>query len=55
MQVNTINIIESSGYKVKFSVDKLRVFLNGIGTDYQTINQIVEYVIDELYEGVSAK
>ena len=55
MQVNTIDIMKSSGEKVKFSLDKLRASLKSIGAHHQTINQIVDNVRDELYHGISTK
>lgn len=55
METNTINIIKSSGEKVKFSLDKLRASLNRIGADKKTVSQIIDKVRDELYQGISTK
>jgi hypothetical protein len=55
METNTINIIKSSGEKVKFSLDKLRTSLKRIGADNHTISQIIDKVRDELYQGISTK
>ena len=55
METNTIDIIKSSGEKVKFSLDKLKASLRRIGADQQTVNQIVDNVRDELYQGISTK
>ena len=55
METNTIDIIKSSGEKVKFSLDKLKASLRRIGADEQTVNQIVDNVRDELYQGISTK
>ena len=55
MEIDTIDIIKSSGEKVKFSLDKLKLSLKRIGTDDHTVNQIVDTVKDELYEGISTK
>lgn len=48
-------VIKSSGEKVKFSLDKLRSSLSKSGADNQTINQIIDKVRDELYNGISTK
>ena len=55
MQVNTIDIMKSSGEKVKFSLDKLKASLKRIGAHHQTINQVVDNVKEELYHGISTK
>lgn len=55
METHTIDIIKSSGEKVKFSLDKLKLSLKRVGTDNQTVNQIVDTVKDELYQGISTK
>lgn len=55
MEIDTIDIIKSSGEKVKFSLDKLKLSLKRVGTDNQTVNQIVDTVKDELYQGISTK
>lgn len=50
-----IDIIKSSGEKVKFSLDKLRTSLKHSGADQHLIDQILEKVQEELYEGISTK
>ncbi|WP_298493590.1 restriction endonuclease [uncultured Algibacter sp.] len=55
METNSIEIIKSSGEKVKFSLDKLKASLKRIGTDQKTVNQIINKVRDELYQGISTK
>lgn len=55
MKTNSIDIIKSSGEKVKFSLDKLKTSLKRIGADKQTIKQIIDKVRDELYQGISTK
>ena len=50
-----IAIIKSSGEKVKFSMDKLRTSLKHSGADHNLVEQIVDKVQDELYEGISTK
>ena len=55
METNTINIIKSSGEKEKFSLDKLSSSLKRVGADNQTVNQIINTVKNELYEGISTK
>ncbi|MCL5128261.1 ATP cone domain-containing protein [Algibacter sp. L4_22] len=55
METDTIDIIKSSGEKVKFSIEKLRTSLRRIGADEQTVNQTINRVRDELYQGISTK
>ncbi|MBR9846063.1 MAG: ATPase [Algicola sp.] len=50
-----IEIKKSSGETVKFSLDKLRASLKRTGADSQTIDQIINNVRDELYQGISTK
>ncbi len=51
----TQHIVKSSGEKVKFSIEKLRGSLRHSGADDILINQIVDTVRDELYQGISTK
>jgi len=55
MENQSLDIIKSSGEKVKFSLDKLRGSLNHTGADKQTVDQIIGRVRDELYQGISTK
>ena len=50
-----IDIIKSSGEKVKFSLDKLRNSLKHSGADHDLIDQILGKVQEELYAGISTK
>lgn len=50
-----IDIIKSSGEKVKFSMDKLRASLKKSGADQRTVNDIIDKVKIELYDGISTK
>ena len=50
-----IEIIKSSGQKVKFSLTKLRRSLQRSGADETLVSQIVDQVRDELYQGISTK
>lgn len=50
-----IDIIKSSGEKVKFSTSKLRNSLKHSGADDKLIEQIINKVRDELYEGIPTK
>lgn len=50
-----IEIAKSSGEKVKFSLEKLRASLKRSGADADLINQILDKVRDELYQGISTK
>ncbi|WP_308992877.1 ATP cone domain-containing protein [Mariniflexile litorale] len=55
MEIKNIEIIKSSGEKVKFSLDKLRLSLKRTGADNTIVNQILDKVRDELYQGISTK
>jgi hypothetical protein len=48
-------VIKSSGEKVKFSLGKLHISLSKSGADNQTVNQIIDKVQEELYDGISTK
>ena len=48
-----IDIIKSSGQKVKFSLDKLRDSLKHSGANHELVEEIVGKVRDELFEGIS--
>tara|TARA_R110001583_G_scaffold36546_2_gene120341 strand:+ start:100 stop:945 length:846 start_codon:yes stop_codon:yes gene_type:complete len=50
-----IEIIKSSGDKVKFSLSKLRRSLQRSGADDVFVEQIVNQVRDELYQGISTR
>jgi len=50
-----MNIIKSSGEKVKFSMEKLRNSLQRTGADHATVSKILDVVRDELYQGISTK
>ena len=55
MKQPEIEIIKYSGEKVKFSIDKLQNSLNRTGADKDTIEQVINKVVDELYQGISTK
>lgn len=50
-----INITKSSGERVKFSLEKLRISLNRSGAENDVVNRILDTVRDELYQGISTK
>jgi len=50
-----IDIIKSSGERVKFSLSKLRSSLKHSGADPNLIEQIINKVREELYEGITTK
>jgi len=52
---NNYEITKSSGEKVKFSMRKLQNSLKKSEADNATINDIIEKVQDELYNGISTK
>ena len=53
MENKNLDITKSSGEKVKFSLDKLRNSLKRTGADKETVEQIIDKVRDELYQGIS--
>ncbi|PTM08610.1 MAG: ATPase [Bacteroidetes bacterium] len=55
MERENLEITKSSGEKVKFSLDKLRTSLKKTGADKETVDQIIDKVRDELYQGISTK
>ena len=55
MNDKDINIIKYSGKKVKFSSNKLYTSLKRTGAEDAIVNQIINRVISELYEGISTK
>jgi hypothetical protein len=55
MNISNIDIIKSSGEKVKFSLEKLGASLKRSGADDKIVNQILDKVRDELYQGISTK
>jgi hypothetical protein len=55
MDLKNLEIIKSSGEKVKFSLDKLRASLKRTGAEDSVVNQILDKVRDELYQGISTK
>lgn len=50
-----IDIVKYSGEKVKFSVEKLKHSLQKSGAGETLVNEIVNNVRDELYQGISTK
>ena len=50
-----IEIIKSSGEKVKFSLDKLRNSLKHSGANHNLVEKIIDNVRDELYEGITTR
>ena len=55
METNNLDITKSSGKKVKFSLEKLRISIMRTGADKETVDQIIDKVRDELYQGISTK
>ena len=55
MEILDIDIVKSSGKKVRFSLDKLRSSLKKTGADDSVVNQILDKVRDDLYQGISTK
>jgi hypothetical protein len=53
--VHDVEILKTSGQKVKFSIDKLKNSLRRSGADEKLVAQIVDIVRDELYQGISTK
>ena len=55
MEFKEIDVTKSSGEKVRFSLDKLRNSLSKSGASKTVIDQILNTVRDELYQGISTK
>lgn len=55
MNVSDIYIIKASGEKVKFSIEKVANSLKKSGADQQVIQEILDQLKGELYEGISTK
>ncbi|MEZ4858174.1 MAG: ATP cone domain-containing protein [Flavobacteriaceae bacterium] len=55
MDTANFDIVKSSGKVVKFSMEKLQNSLQRSGSDAKTIQQIINTVRDELYQGISTK
>lgn len=55
MAQQMVDITKSSGEKVRFSIDKLRISLLKSGADDTTVEPIINNVRDELYHGISTR
>ncbi|PKV48280.1 ATP cone domain-containing protein [Aquimarina sp. MAR_2010_214] len=55
MQNQNLDVIKSSGEKVKFSLHKLRNSLKRSGADDKAVEYILGIVRDELYQGISTR
>jgi hypothetical protein len=55
MKNQNIDITKSSGERVKFSLSKLRSSLKRTDADKETIDQVIDKVRDELYQGISTQ
>ena len=55
MENQSFEIIKSTGEKVKFSIEKLRGSLKRSGADKKVVEEIINVVRDELYQGISTK
>jgi len=55
MKNKNLDITKSSGEKVKFSLDKLRNSLKRTGANKEIVDQIIDRVRDELYQGISTR
>lgn len=55
MGIDNIDIVKYSGEKVKFSSRKLRKSLKKTGANDAVINQIIDKVSSELYQGITTK
>jgi hypothetical protein len=52
---SSFEVIKASGEKARFSLEKLRASLRRSGADDRSIDQIVNVVRDELYQGISTR
>lgn len=55
MENHAIDIVKSSGEKVKFSIEKLRNSLRKSGAKDDVVEHIIGVVRNELYQGISTK
>ncbi len=55
MNISELHIVKASGEKVKFSIEKVANSLRKAGADEQEIQEILEQLKEELYEGISTK
>jgi len=55
MKISELHIIKASGEKVKFSIEKVANSLRKAGAVEQEIQEILEQLKEELYEGISTK
>lgn len=55
MKSENFHIVKASGESVRFSTEKLRKSLTRTGADKTIIDQIIDKVRDELYQGISTK
>lgn len=55
MQLKELIVTKASGEQVLFSVEKLKASLKNAGADNEIIEQIVEEISPQLYQGVSTK
>ena len=55
MENQNFDILKSSGEKVKFSIEKLRSSLKRSGADDDLVTEIVNILLDELYQGITTK
>ncbi|MCF4102713.1 restriction endonuclease [Gillisia sp. M10.2A] len=55
MQFKNLHIIKASGEKVLFSMDKVASSLRRAGANEAVIQEIIQILGDELYEGISTK
>lgn len=55
MRISDLHIIKASGEKVIFSIEKVANSLKKAGADEQVIQEILDQLKQELYEGISTK
>jgi len=55
MKANQIELVKVSGERVNFSVKKLRNSLKRTGANETVVNQIIDKVSNELYQGISTR
>jgi Holliday junction resolvase-like predicted endonuclease len=55
MKYDWINIIKASGEKTPFAIERLENSLKSTGADDSIVQQVLDKVVSELYEGISTK
>ena len=53
--MDKINIIKANGDKAPFEIEKVRISLERAGTDKLLVEEIVQDIVKEVYDGMTTK